>query len=265
MYNYAIRLERDDTPGLAVFCRDLPRFNSYGDNLEHALAMALDGIETTLSMYVDDRQPIPAATPPETGEHVVYLPAVAVAKIVLWNAMMEQGMRKADLCRLLGVSQTQGDRLVDFLHISKMEQVESALEKLGFVKPFPYKIARFYYAPFKHPDHFMVQRLWINQRGITTAQYDEITLETLSDPDASEDLKAALSEVAHNQFRTHLYQACPIPAKTTDRSKQDFGGILFNFTSMPAGMKPGKDWVPISPVELRSVDDFAYRHLIGMA
>ncbi len=131
MYNYAIRLEKDTAPGLAVYCRDLPRFNSYGDDEQHAMAQAVDGIETTLSFYVDERRAIPEATPPEAGEHVVYLPAVTVAKIALWNAMMERGMRKADLCRALGVSQTQGDRLVDFLHTSKMEQLEAALSVLG--------------------------------------------------------------------------------------------------------------------------------------
>lgn len=131
MYNYAIRFERDDTPGLAVFCRDLPQFNSYGDDEVHALKEAVDGIETTLSIYVDERKTIPVATAPEAGEHVVYLPAVTVAKIALWNTMIERGMRKADLCRALGVSQTQGDRLVDFLHTSKMEQVEAALAALG--------------------------------------------------------------------------------------------------------------------------------------
>lgn len=131
MYNYAIRFERDDTPGLAVFCRDLPQFHSYGDDEQHALSEAVDGIETTLSIYVDERRTIPAASAPETGEHVVHLPAVTVAKIALWNAMMERDMRKADLCRLLGVHQAQGDRLVDFLHTSKMEQLESALAALG--------------------------------------------------------------------------------------------------------------------------------------
>jgi antitoxin HicB len=131
MYNYAIRFERDDTPGLAVFCRDLPQFNSYGDDEGHALKEAVDGIETTLSIFVDERKAIPAATAPEAGEHVIYLPALTVAKIALWNTMMERGMRKADLCRLLGVSQTQGDRLVDFLHTSKMDQVETALTALG--------------------------------------------------------------------------------------------------------------------------------------
>lgn len=131
MYNYAIRFERDDTPGLAVFCRDLPQFNSYGDDEKHALKEAVDGIETTLSIYVDERKVIPQASPPESGELVVYLPAVTVAKIALWNAMMDRGMRKADLCRALGVSQTQGDRLVDFLHTSKMEQLEAALAAVG--------------------------------------------------------------------------------------------------------------------------------------
>jgi len=131
MYDYAIGFERDDTSGLAVFCRDLPQFHSYGDDEQHALREAVDGIETTLSIYVDERRAIPTASEPEAGELVVHLPAVTVAKIVLWNAMMERDMRKADLCRLLGVHQAQGDRLVDFLHTSKMEQLEAALHALN--------------------------------------------------------------------------------------------------------------------------------------
>lgn len=131
MYDFAIRFERDETPGLAVFCRDLPQFHSYGDDEQHALSEAVDGIETTLSIYVDERRAIPAASAPEAGELVVHLPAVTIAKIALWNAMVERDMRKADLCRLLGVHQAQGDRLVDFLHTSKMEQLEAALSALG--------------------------------------------------------------------------------------------------------------------------------------
>ena len=132
MYDYAIRFERDDSaPGLAVFCRDLPELNSYGDDEAHAMAEAADAIETTLSIYVDQRRAIPSATPPEAGEQVVRLPAVVVAKIHLWNEMMARGMRKADLCRLLAVAQTQGDRLVDFTHSTKMDALESALGALG--------------------------------------------------------------------------------------------------------------------------------------
>lgn len=131
MYDYAIRFEQDTTPGLAVFCRDLPELNSFGDNKEHAIREAVDAIETTLSIYVDQRRVIPQASLAQQGEHVVRLPAVTVAKIVLWNEMMARDMRKADLCRLLGLAQTQGDRLVDFLHTSKMEAIERALAALG--------------------------------------------------------------------------------------------------------------------------------------
>ena len=131
MYNYAVRFEQDGDSGLTVFCRDLPELNSYGDNVGQALSQALDAIETTLSLYVDDRRIIPQASPPQEGEHAIHLPAITVAKIALWNAMMEHRMRKADLCRLLNVHQAQGDRLVDFLHASKMVQLEAALAALG--------------------------------------------------------------------------------------------------------------------------------------
>lgn len=131
MYDYAIRLEIDDDPGVAVFCRDLPELNSYGGDEAHALREAVDAIETTLSLYVDQRRAIPAASPAEPGEHVIALPAVTVAKIHLWNEMVSRGMRKADLCRLLELKPVTADRLVDFLHTSKIEQLEKALAALG--------------------------------------------------------------------------------------------------------------------------------------
>ncbi|ROM84859.1 transcriptional regulator [Pseudomonas brassicacearum] len=130
MYDFAIRFEQDAT-GVAVFCRDLPELNSFGDDVEQAIREAMDAIETTLSLYVDQRRAIPLASAPQEGEHVVHLPTVTVAKIALWNEMIARDMRKADLCRLLGVAQTQGDRLLDFLHTSKMEALENALSSLG--------------------------------------------------------------------------------------------------------------------------------------
>jgi len=130
MYDYAMRLEQDDYLGYAIFCRDLPQLNSYGDNLEHAIRESFDAVETTLSLYVDQRLPIPEASAPLDDERVIRLSAVTIAKITLWNRMMSLGMRKSDLCKRLKISQTQGDRLVDFLHTSKMEQLEKALEAL---------------------------------------------------------------------------------------------------------------------------------------
>jgi len=98
MYNYAIRFERDENaPGLAVFCRDLPELNSYGDDVEHALCEAVDAIESTLSLYMDQQRAMPPATPAIQGEHVIRLPAATVARIVLWNATCGRGLRTPDV------------------------------------------------------------------------------------------------------------------------------------------------------------------------
>ncbi|NWD85702.1 type II toxin-antitoxin system HicB family antitoxin [Pseudomonas sp. K5002] len=131
MFDYPVTIHEDENPGVAVTCDDLPEFNSAGDDIADALRESVDGIETALSIYVDQRRSIPKASAPAPGQHVVRLPAVTVAKIILWNEMISRDMRKADLCRLLGVHQAQGDRLVDFLHTSKMEQLENALAALG--------------------------------------------------------------------------------------------------------------------------------------
>lgn len=130
MYEYPVTIVESEGAHL-VFCPDLPEMHSVGDTLEDALREAGDGVITALSLYVDLRRPIPLPSEPAEGQHLVHLPALVVAKVALWNAMQEQGLRKADLARLLDVKPPQVDRLVDVLHSSKMEQVEGALEALG--------------------------------------------------------------------------------------------------------------------------------------
>ena len=130
MYDYPVTLHQDST-GFAVTCPDLPEVHSNGDDIAHALREAVDGIVSALSLYVDQRRAIPQASAPTEGQYLVRLPAVTVAKIVLWNEVRARGMRIADLCRALEVAQAQGNRLVDFLYASKIESLEAALVKLG--------------------------------------------------------------------------------------------------------------------------------------
>jgi antitoxin HicB len=260
MYDYAVRLEQDGSaPGVAVFCRDLPELNSFGDNRTHALSEAVDAIETTLSLYVDERRAIPAASGPEPGEYVVRLPAVTVAKITLWNAMMERDMRKADLRRLLGVHQVQSDRLVDFLHTSKIEQVEDALKHLGLSAPAPYQSMRFFYAPHKHGRDFDKLRLWAHHDPrISTEEANDIVLNTLASEDAPEALRSALAQVIKDHFRYWAYPSFSFKGKNAD------AGILFNYSSMPSGMAPDKKWLELTAGDVYRLDEAAYRNLLGL-
>ena len=58
------------------------------------------------------------------------LPALAKAKIRLYEAMRGAGLRKADLARRMGWQKSQVDRLLDLSHHSRLEQIEEALAAL---------------------------------------------------------------------------------------------------------------------------------------
>jgi antitoxin HicB len=128
---YAVKLTEANGVYVAS-CRDLPAFNSVGDSVEEALIESADAIALVLQWHIDERTPIPAPTEKKRGEHWVELPALDVAKVGLYQAMMAKGLRKADLVRILGVHGPQVDRLLSLVHKSKLEQVEDALARLGY-------------------------------------------------------------------------------------------------------------------------------------
>ncbi|GLQ87198.1 type II toxin-antitoxin system HicB family antitoxin [Dyella flagellata] len=128
---YAVKLIESDGAFVAT-CRDLPAFNSVGETVDEALRESVDAMALALQGYMDEREPIPAATEKKRGEYWVSLPALDVAKVGLYEAMLAKGLRKADIVRLLGVHGPQVDRLLDLAHKSKLEQVEDALGKIGY-------------------------------------------------------------------------------------------------------------------------------------
>lgn len=130
MLAYALRIT-PDTIGFMSTCRDLPEFIGVGDTVEDACRLAVEGLETTLGIYIDQRRPVPAPSAPEPGEHVVYVPALTATKALLSNAMIEAGWRKADLVRALDCHAPQVERLLDVNHHSKLNQIERALAALG--------------------------------------------------------------------------------------------------------------------------------------
>ncbi|ECT1023977.1 hypothetical protein DPO11_29375 [Salmonella enterica] len=132
MFNYAVKLEHDpDTKSWVATCRDLPLFNSAGDSVDDALLESVDGAIVALSIEIDARRPIPAASKPEDGEYVINLPVLVVMKAALHNAMIATGTRKSDLARSMGMKGPQIDRLLDVCHSSKVETVELALQQLN--------------------------------------------------------------------------------------------------------------------------------------
>ena len=87
-------------------------------------------LETVLAARIDDREDIPLPSP-AAGRPCAVLPVLTAAKVLLYRAMREAGVRKADLARRLGWHGPQMDRLLDLNHASRLDQIEAALAALG--------------------------------------------------------------------------------------------------------------------------------------
>jgi antitoxin HicB len=131
MLNYPLTLTPDSNGTFLVTFPDFPEATSVGEDEEDALRNAVDALETALMIYFTERRAVPLPSEPSTGGRVVALPALETAKVLLWNEMHLQKIRKADLARMLDVHTPQVDRLFDLTHSSKIEFVEQAAKALG--------------------------------------------------------------------------------------------------------------------------------------
>jgi antitoxin HicB len=131
MLNYPVTLKEDTNGTLLVSFTDFPEVFSVGEDEADALHNANDALEAALAFYFDKRRPIPMPSKAKKGQHVITLPTLATTKALLWNEMLAQKLRKADLARKLHVHMPQIDRLFDLHHPSKMDFVEKAAGALG--------------------------------------------------------------------------------------------------------------------------------------
>ena len=130
MFDYPVTLTPDGNTVLVSFV-DVPEAITFGVDEDEALLHAVDALETALSFYVDARKPLPVASKPRRGQPTVRPSALEGAKLGLYQAMTEQGVRKAELARRLGWHMPQVDRLFDLRHASRLDQIEAAARALG--------------------------------------------------------------------------------------------------------------------------------------
>ena len=130
MFDYPVTLTRDDGSVLVTFA-DVPEAITFGADEDAASLQAIDALETGLSFYVDSRKPLPAASKPAIGQKSTRPSALECAKLGVYQAMTEQGIKKSELARRLGWHMPQIDRLFDLRHASKFDQIEAAANVLG--------------------------------------------------------------------------------------------------------------------------------------
>jgi len=129
MFDYPVTLTPDEGTVLVTF-HDVPEAITFGADEDEALLQAVDALESALSFYVGDRKPLPVPSAAE-GRPTVRPSALECAKLGVYQAMTEQGIRKAELARRLGWHMPQVDRLFDLNHASRFDQIEAAARVLG--------------------------------------------------------------------------------------------------------------------------------------
>ena len=131
MLDYPVILEAQPEGGFVVTFADVPEAITQGEDEDEALLYAVDALETALSFYVDDRKPLPVPSKAKRGQKTVRPSALECAKLGVYRAMTEQGIKKSELARRLGWHMPQVDRLFDLKHASRLDQIEAAARALG--------------------------------------------------------------------------------------------------------------------------------------
>ena len=122
MLRYPVKLSRDTNGTLLVTAPDFPEVSTFGEDEADALVHAADAIATAMKGRISDRKAIPQPSAAKRGHRLAALSALTWAKLELHRAMLETGMRKADLARRLKVHNPQVDRLLDLDHDSRLDQ-----------------------------------------------------------------------------------------------------------------------------------------------
>ncbi|MFZ4538669.1 type II toxin-antitoxin system HicB family antitoxin [Propionivibrio sp.] len=130
MFDYPVVLEAQPEGGFVVTFPDIPEAITQGEDEDEALLYAVEALESAMLFYINDRAPLPVASA-ANGRPTVRPSALECAKLGVYQAMTEQGIKKAELARRLGWHMPQVDRLFDLSHASRFDQIEAAARALG--------------------------------------------------------------------------------------------------------------------------------------
>ena len=131
MRQYPANLTLDDNGTILVRFPNVPEAITYGSDEREALTLAVDALETALSLYVSARRPIPVPSRAKRGQRCVAVSALGEAKLALYESMRASRTGKAALARKLNCHLPQIDRLLDLTHKSRLDQLEAAFLALG--------------------------------------------------------------------------------------------------------------------------------------
>ena len=129
-FSYPLRIEQDEGVYVLSF-RDIPEAIGEASSKDEIRSNALDILEIVLDYYFKANLPIPEASAPENGEQLIELPLSFVAKIILHNTMMKNGVRSVDLARKMDISTSEAVRITSPRYKTKIDTMAKAVSAAG--------------------------------------------------------------------------------------------------------------------------------------
>ena len=111
MIAYPITLTPDDNGTLLITSPDFPELASFGDTVEDALFRAQGALLEAIEARIHDREP--------------------AVKVLLYQAMRADGVRKSELARRMRIPRQEVDRILDLNHGTALPKMELAFAVLG--------------------------------------------------------------------------------------------------------------------------------------
>ena len=130
-FQYAAYLIPAEEGGFIVRFRDFPEAITQGETVEEAYEEATDCLDEVFAGRMRRNAEIPLPSKPSESDLLVYPPAETAAKAVLYLAMKESGVGKAELARRLACDEKEVRRLLDPHHASKLPRIAKAVAMLG--------------------------------------------------------------------------------------------------------------------------------------
>ena len=127
MYTYTIELVPDDNGTFLVTCPAFPEVATFGETKADAVAQASDAIVEAIAARIADKEPVPE---PEAGAIAARIPTRVAMKAAIYNRMLQDGVTKYRLMKVMGVHQPQIDRLLDVRYNTNLDMMDKAMEAL---------------------------------------------------------------------------------------------------------------------------------------
>ena len=103
-----------------------------GDTEVEAMEMSEDALICIIEEIIRQHQDLPRPSKLRGRKYrEIAVPALADAKIQLYQAMRAGRVQKAELARRMGIPRQQIERLLDLQHSSRLEHIEAAFRALN--------------------------------------------------------------------------------------------------------------------------------------